>query len=234
MSPLAGWLLALAVAAACCVAGAWQLGRMHQKQAMRDAVARVIAERRAQPLAVAGDEGRRQDYDWASGTGRFADLPTVLLDNQQRDGQPGVRAYRVFVPAHAPALLVELGWLPLPADRSLPKVEIPANVARVEGLLLPPPSAGLARQAVQRSGDSLLVTRLDPGGIATDLALSVMAPRVLRLDPRLSWGYPRDLDVMPNTLTPQRHLGYAVQWFGLAIAVLATAAILTMRKRRHG
>ena len=38
----------------------------------------------------------------------------MLLDNQQRDERPGVRAYRVFQPS-APAaapLLVELGWLP--------------------------------------------------------------------------------------------------------------------------
>ena len=123
----------------------------------------------------------------------------------------------------------------MPPDRSLPKVEIPRDITRIEGLLLPPPSAGLARQSAQRGPDSVLVTRLAPADIATDLTLSVLAPRVLRLDPRLSWGYPRDLDVMPNTLTPQRHLGYAVQWFGLALAVLATAALLTLWKtRRHG
>ena len=40
----------------------------------------------------------------------------------------------------------------------------------------------------------------------------------------------RDLDILPNTLPPERHLGYAVQWFGLAIAVLATALVVTVRK----
>ena len=42
----------------------------------------------------------------------------------------------------------------------------------------------------------------------------------------------RDLDVLPNTLPPERHLGYAVQWFALALAVLATALILTTRRQR--
>lgn len=32
---------------------------------------------------------------------------------------------------------------------------------------------------------------------------------------------------------PARHLGYAVQWFGLAAAVLATAMLLTWRARRR-
>jgi cytochrome oxidase assembly protein ShyY1 len=50
------------------------------------------------------------------------------------------------------------------------------------------------------------------------------------LDPAIPLGYARDLDVLPNTLPPERHLGYAVQWFGLALAVLVTALVLTFRK----
>lgn len=235
LSLLAGWLLALAVAALCARLGMWQLARMRHKQAMLDAVAQVTRDRIARPLSVAGDAARAGGYDWAGGGGRFAPLPAVLLDNQQRAGRPGVLAYRVFVPERGEPLLVELGWLPLPPDRSLPRVEIPRGISRIEGLLLPPPAAGLARRSAQPGPGSVLVTRLAPAEVATELALSALAPRVLRLDPRLSWGYPRDLDVMPNTLTPQRHLGYAVQWFGLALAVLATAALLTLRKaRRHG
>ena len=60
-----------------------------------------------------------------------------------------------------------------------------------------------------------------------------LAPRVLRLDPALPLGYARDLDLLPNTLPPEQHRGYAVQWFALALAVLVTALILTFRKRRR-
>ena len=44
-----------------------------------------------------------------------------------------------------------------------------------------------------------------------------------------SWLVPgvRDLVILPNTLTPARHLGYAVQWFGLALTVLVVAVVLT-------
>ena len=35
----------------------------------------------------------------------------------------------------------------------------------------------------------------------------------------------------PNTLTPERHLGYAVQWFGLALTVFVIAVVLTVRRR---
>lgn len=232
----AGWGLALAVAGACAALGTWQLQRMAAKQAMLDAAARVLRERDPRPLAHAADPARARAYDWAAGRGRFAPLPAVLLDNQNRAGRPGVRAYRVFLPEDAAAvpLLVELGWLPLPPDRRLPQVEAPA-LAEVRGLLLPPPSPGLAAAPPARQDDgTLLAVALDPPALAAALGLPALAPRVLRLDPELPVGHVRDLELLPNTLPPQRHLGYAVQWFGLAATVLAIALVLTLRRRGRG
>lgn len=231
---LAGWALALGAIALFCTLGLWQSGRRQEKQAMLEAVQRVLEARRAQPLAVAADPARARGYDWAAGVGRFAPGPAVLLDNQQRDGRVGVRAYRVFVPADGTTpLLVELGWLPLPGDRTLPAVPAPQGPWRLEGLLLPPPSAGLARaEATRRSGDALLAVALDPLQLAAPLGQRVLAPRVLRPDPDLPLGYARDLDVLPNTLPPERHLGYALQWFALAAAVLTVALVLTFRGRK--
>jgi len=229
------WLLALLVAAGLASLGAWQLGRMHQKQALLDAVQQVLDQRRPQPLALAADAARTRDYDWASGAGRFIDAPAVLLDNQQRDERPGVRAYRVFQPAATGAapLLVELGWLPLPGNRQLPDVPRPSGEVQVAGLLAPPPSHGiLAAVVAQQPAGQLLATGLDAPALREQLRQPSLAPRVLKLDPAAPLGYARDLDVLPNTLPPERHLGYAVQWFALALAVLAIAALLTFRKRK--
>lgn len=231
----AWWALALLVAAGFCALGAWQLGRMHQKQAMLDAVARVLRERAPQPLSLAADAGRAQGYDWADGAGRFVDAPALLLDNQQRDDRAGVRAYRVFQPdaPGAAPLLVELGWLPLPGDRRLPGVPRPQGEQRVAGLLSPPPSHGLLAVVVAPQPDGqLLATGIDLAGLRAQLRQPALAPRVLKLDPALPLGYARDLDILPNTLPPAQHMGYAVQWFALAAAVLVIAALLTRRARR--
>jgi cytochrome oxidase assembly protein ShyY1 len=56
---------------------------------------------------------------------------------------------------------------------------------------------------------------------------------VLRLDPVVPLGYERDLQLLANTLPPERHRGYSLQWFALAVAVLVTALILTFRKARQ-
>lgn len=227
-----GWGAAVAVIVLFCALGRWQLARMHEKQAMLDAVNAVLAQRRALPLAAAEGANAR-GYDWATGAGRFADAPAVLLDNQSRDGRPGVRAYRLFLPLRSPPLLVELGWLPLPGDRTLPAIAPLPGAREISGLLLPPPSPGLAAAvASPQAGGTILATALDAPGLPRLLGLQALPPRVLRLDPALPPRYARDLDILPNTLPPERHLGYAVQWFALAAAVLATALLLTFRRRR--
>ena len=228
-----GWMLALVTAALFAGFGYWQLGRMHEKRTMLDAVQQVLSQRRAQPLTIADDAARRQQYDWVAGDGVFIAAPAVLLDNQQRDGRSGVRAYRLFQPARGGMpVLVELGWLPLPGDRRMPDVAQPSGVWRLEGLLLPPPSAGIAspRLQAQPNGD-LLAVSLDLPTLRSALQVPAIAPRILRPDPAAKIGYARDLDILPNTLPPERHLGYAVQWFALALAVLVTALVLTFRKR---
>lgn len=229
-----GWTLALLVAAGFARLGVWQLARMHEKEAMLASVQSVLAKRVPQPLSLAADPARVRDFDWAAGNGRFADAPAVLLDNQSRDGRPGVRAYRLFVPESGVPLLVELGWLPLSGDRAMPQVAPPGGAAEVHGLLLAPPSPGLVAAIANRTPKGeILATALDASNLPALLGVSKLPPRVLRLDPAMKdIGYARDLDVLPNTLPPSRHLGYAVQWFALAAAVLATAAVLTFRKPR--
>lgn len=229
-----GWTLALAAMASFAWLGYWQLGRMHEKRAMLDAAQAVLTQRHAQPLASAGDASRRHDYDWAVGDGVFAAAPAVLLDNQQRDGRSGVRVYRLFQPASGAApLLVELGWLPVSGERRMPAVAMPQGKLRLEGLLLPPPSAGIAPSRLQKQADgNLLAVSLDLPALRQALHSPALAPRVLRPDPDARIGYARDFDVLPNTLPPEQHLGYAVQWFALSLAVLATALVLTFRKKK--
>lgn len=213
--------------------GRWQLERMHQKQALLAQSQRVLSERNALALSAAADPLRREAYDWAAGEGVFADAPAVLLDNQQREGRQGVRAYRLFRPAAGEPLLVELGWLPIGGDRRMPAIARPRGTLRLEGLLLPPPSAGIVSGTPQaQASGAWLATAIDMVALRRALRAPAIAPRILRPDPAQTIGYARDLDILPNTLPPERHLGYAVQWFALTAAVLATALVLTFRKKK--
>lgn len=234
-SLLFGWALAVAAIVLFANLGLWQGRRAVEKQAMLDAAAAVLSARKPESLAAAAAPARARDYDWAEGSGRFDQRGALLLDNQQRNGRAGVRVYRIFVPVQGGPMLVDLGWLPLGGDRKLPVIARPEGEIAVRGLLAPPPSTGLALgPGLGREGEGWLLTRVEPKAIAAATGLSVpLAPRVLRLDPALQLGYERDLELLANTLPPDKHRGYSLQWFALALAVLVTALILTFRSKRR-
>ncbi|PPT18163.1 SURF1 family protein [Xanthomonas arboricola] len=227
-----GWCLAVLVSAGFAALGQWQLQRMHDKQALLERAAHV----RQTPLTLVQALATPHALAWVSGEVRF--LPQqVLLDNQLHAGRAGVRIYQLAAPQGSPVtLLVDLGWLPLPADRQLPKIAPLQGSQAVQGLLSAPPSAGLAMGPALAAGNApqtWLATRLDTSALRSALGRRDISSQVLRLDPALPVGYARDLEMLPNTLPPARHLGYAVQWFGLAAAVLVTATLLSWRARRR-
>jgi cytochrome oxidase assembly protein ShyY1 len=229
---LIGWVAAVLVILVFCQLGRWQLQRMHEKQALLD----QQLPARAQTLSLAQAQAAPVQLRWVEDHGRF--LPgTLLLDNQTREGRAGIKVYQPFRSDGGAVVLVDLGWLPMPGDRTLPAIVPREGTAHVVGLLAPPPASGLvlgpAFTATPQPG-VWLANRMPPAEVATALALpagSLHGP-VLRLDPALPGGYARDLELLPNTLPPSRHLGYAVQWFGLALTVLIVALVLEWRRRR--
>ncbi len=227
---LALLLVGLLLAAGFVGLGRWQLGRALEKEQIAQGVEVALGRARVVPLSAAAKPG---GYDWSIGSGRFLPGPVLLLDNQRRGDQVGVRVLAPFQPSDGSPMLVDLGWLAMPGNRQLPPVVVPEGQQSLQGLLSPPPSTGLALGPAyaQTDGGRWLLTRVDLPALSTALKLS-LAPRVLRLDPTLPIGYARDLDVLPNTLPPERHRGYALQWFGLALVTLIISLYFGIFRRR--
>lgn len=213
--------------------GRWQLSRADWKQARLDSVAAVLKERKPQSLAALSNSNVK-DLAWAVGRGHFADAPVLFLDNQRLGDRVGVNVYRVFQPDQGKALLVNLGWLPVPGDRRMPTPGKISGTYQLDGLLVAPPSPGLAigPALVKSSEEYWLLTRMSLPELAAELK-TPLASRVLRLNPDLPIGHTRDLDILPNTLPPEKHRGYAVQWFGLGVATLVITVLLGIRNRKE-
>jgi len=210
--------------------GRWQLARAQWKQQKLDNVASILKERKPQSLSLLSktdDAG----LAWVAGRGKFLAWPILFLDNQRLGDKVGINVYRVFQPEQGRAVLVNLGWLELPGDRKMPKIEEILGNYQLDGLLTPPPSAGLAiGPAYTKSRDYWLLTRMSLDQLSKDMKLP-LAPRVLRLNPDLPMGYARDLDILPNTLPPEKHKAYALQWFGMSLATLIITLVLSFRKK---
>ena len=128
-------LLAL-LGAACIGAGQWQLRRAHEREAL---LAAIEAGRRA-PARVL-DAQHRDGPDWhpASARGRWLNPFTVLLDNRNLKGLPGLWVATPLELQGSPgtAVLVLRGWVarPLP-PAALPDLSAAAGPVEVHGTLL--------------------------------------------------------------------------------------------------
>ena len=222
------WAVVLGLCLAFLRAGLWQSGRADEKEALLAASARVLAERRPTPLP----EALARMPAWVALQGRFEPTPALRLDNQRRGDRVGVQVYRAFRLEDGTRLWVDSGWRPLPADRRVPEeAAMPGTRMMIEGLLVPPPSAGLAigPSASPLPDGGHLALRLEPA-LLRELG-ATLDTAVLRLDPALPLGHERDLDLLANTLSPDKHRGYALQWFGFATGLLLLSLFLQFRRR---
>lgn len=210
-------LLIAAVELALLRLGFWQLDRAQEKQQQQQQASDVLKQRQA--VALQGFDPTSRRIEWAQGRLTFLPEPLVLLDNQRRGEAVGVTVYQAGLLDDGRALWVDLGWLPVAGDRQLPKPKALTGKISVRGLLMPPPSMGLAigPALAEQADGTLLLTRFDNKALSDRLA-KPMAERVLRLDPKLPVGFARDLAIQANTLSPEKHRAYALQWFGLAAA----------------
>ncbi len=202
--------------------GFWQLDRAEQKQQLVNAFATNV---NAEPQLLERFETKAR-FTPVRLRGRFVDGRTVLLDNQIRERQAGVHVFQVFQPAAGgPAILVNRGWQAF-SDRSTPPDPAALTGPRdVIGFLNQPPAGGV-RLGEQLIGEQspLVVTYLEPEQLIA-WAGTELAPQVLLATDETAF----TSDWQPNLMPPERHRGYAVQWFALAVTVLLVTIVLQWR-----
>lgn len=213
--------------------GRWQLARGEWKARWIADYGRALAAEPsdlADALAGSAASPRR-----ARARGAFDRHSTVLLDNQRIDGRLGVHVYTLFRPAVGDAVYVNRGFVPMAGDRSLPAIAAPpAGEVAIAGLVTLPPASGIAAGAehpVLDDGAPPLVVRLDLAALSAELEGRI-AHAVLWLDATSPGGFERAWQPLPNTLPPERHRAYAVQWFALALTVLVVTIVMAVRSRR--
>ena len=153
--------------------------------------------------------------------GRYDGRHQFLIDNQIRNGKPG---YYVMTPLWIAdagrAVLVNRGWLPLIGDRSvLPAVGVQNDEVAIKGRLNTFPSVGLKLSGADIPTDTwpAVVQVVDSQVLAEKLGYP-LAPFQIELDNDSGEGYLREWHQAP-VVSPERHIGYALQWFGLALTL---------------
>lgn len=229
--PLAATVAVLLVVPILCALGFWQISRGQEKSRLL-ARAAAYADMPALELnaLAAGDvveEGRP-----VRAHGVFLHASQGLLDNQVRDGAVG---YDVLTPLRlsgsGAVVLVDRGWLARgPRRADVPQWQTPEGEVSVTGYLRAPTDVPLVDGRVAETlGGFWVVSEIDPQRLGEHLGLPLQ-PRILRLAEDSAHGFRRDWPVV--AMGPQRHYGYATQWFGLAAALLTLYGIAGVRRAR--
>lgn len=211
--------------------GGWQLERAREKQALSDAFLRGGAQA---VDATARDFDGLARYQRIRLRGTYDGTRQVLIDNMpSAAGRPG---YRVLTPlARADGrgwVLVDRGWVPLGATRAdLPDLAVDAGEREVSGILDVLPVPGLRVGPAASPGDADWPrVMLFPTEADVESALEVdVESRVVLLDADAADGFEREWRPALG-FGPQRHLGYAIQWFAFAVVAVVLLVALNLRR----
>lgn len=212
--------------------GVWQLHRAHAKTVMleqRAAADNAPARPLVQARLPAHLYGKRVVV-----TGEYLSDQQILMDNQTHEGRVGYHAWTPLQVADGRLVLVDRGWVPLGIDRAHPpSPPVPSGTRQVRGLWRAWPQAGIALHADD------ICDRHDWPRVLNypqyrQVACQYDAPVVdglLLLSEEAPGGFPREWDSLG--LSPMRHIGYAVQWFAMALAALVIFVVVNVRRNRN-
>ncbi len=207
----------------------WQLGRAAEKDALQTQYA---AGQRSVVELTAANAATLTQYQRVTARGHYDSAHQILLDSMPSAmGQPGYRVVTPFELEQGGWLLVDRGWHRPGATRSdLPDVAVGESARSVAGQLSVLPRPGVRLAAAPGGADKWPRVMNYPEQASVERALDrKVLPGLVLLDADQPDGYERAWQARTD-MGSERHLGYAVQWFGFALAAVALFVVLGFRR----
>ncbi len=212
--------------------GFWQLDRAEQKRALFTAFESDTAYVEPDDLETMPDS-----FAGIRVKGRFISEFQVIADGISQNEQPGYYVLSAFQPLGSDKLLmINRGWqawgnqLRQVAEEA---IAIDASMRLVAGRAVAFPQAGMVL-GDGNSSERNTWPRLAVYPQAAEIANWIDAPVLeweLLLDENQADGFSRDWT--PATMRPERHLGYAFQWFAMALTTVILWVIISFPKVRE-
>lgn len=205
--------------------GIWQLSRAHQKKLLL-----LSFQERTKHLPISAKKLTQQkDVRFYRGNfeGYFDNQHSFLLDNKIFHKQIGYEVYTPFkIKGLNIAILVDRGFVPIMKSRQqIPFIhEIKGNTT-ISGMLnLPPTYVTFGKIADTHELNHTLVIEYVNLIELEQFTRYPLFPYLLTLEPTHPAAYPIEWQIV--IMGPERHLGYAIQWFALALTLLILFAAL--------
>ncbi|CAN5850121.1 SURF1 family protein [soil metagenome] len=212
-------LMTLVIVAVCLSMASWQLGRLQDRKSEN---ARLASQTRLPPAELdtllpdagtSGSGGDAAEFRRTVASGRFDPDEQVILQSRSLDRKQGNHLLTPLVLGSGEAILVDRGWVPLPADEQiLADSRPPSGPVTVNGVLLPSEKKGLLGVSDPPPGEVTATARVDLERLAGQVPYPLY-PVYLRLQSQEP-ANPGDLPLPVPIPDPSEgpHREYAVQW----------------------
>jgi cytochrome oxidase assembly protein ShyY1 len=219
--------------------GLWQLDRAEQKRQYLNRVTERIALPHHKIERLFGQVSDVDDLSQypVVATGYLQHQYTFLLDNVTHMRRVG---YQVIVPlliddVSGQLILVNLGWVESTGFREqLPKLSQWRGKLALKGSLHQPKANPYAFNTVNNSDWPQVIGQLELDKMAKLLRVKVVNatifPAILRLEPSSELGYQKKW--LWVNMSVEKHLGYAMQWFALAVTLVGLSGLFYRKFRR--
>lgn len=213
--------------------GTWQVQRAAEREAEVDAIA-AAEEQPPLPLPE-NDVIPALAWQFVAIEGQYRPERQFLLDNRTLDGETGFVVLTPFRLDDGRLVLVDRGWVPADGREPAGTIRLPAaaeSVSTLVGRLWLAESGFSIGPALAATGNDWprKTTRVDYKALGDALG-DELVPAIVRLEADVP-GRLRPRPVEP-AFGPERHIGYAFQWYALAATVLIVTAALLVRTRRR-
>ncbi len=211
--------------------GYWQLSRAQEKQQRLE----LLAENENSVVTNLGSisEAEISDFSKVELEVELASRKSILVENKIQNGNLGYHVLNLVHEVESNKyILVNRGWVEGLANRSdVPKVDLPANYWQLKARFYPINSQVLSGDAeIEEYGNTIRIPVLDSSvlqGLEKLLSADI-EPYVLRIDKQDT--YALEVDWAWVSMAPEKHLGYAFQWFALSLAFLIVSLFVLVKR----
>lgn len=211
--------------------GFWQLSRAQEKQLRlkklaNDQLSELISLKMVDQKVI-------DDFGKLQLEVRLAERYNLLVENKIQKGELGYHVLNLVQEIDSGRyLLINRGWIEGKADRNqMPLVNLPRSDWKVEGRIYQINKQVLSGDAeLENHGKILRLPVLDVHILSLlekRFGVSI-EPYLLRLDKNVADSLAVDWAWV--NMSPDKHLGYAFQWFGLSLAFLIISLFVLIKK----
>jgi len=210
--------------------GFWQLDRADEKRAIEDQIA--SANSGDVELVTSVEFLKDKEYYHVRLQGSYIEGKQFIYDNQIVDQISG---YYVLTPlvlkGDSKAVLINRGFIPWNGRRDkLADIDIADKLTEVK-VQISKPVKRMELEASELTGDfPVLIQALDLDEMSTIAALD-FASVIGLLSPESDNGFVRQWE--PYTGSIERHIGYAIQWFLMALVLAFIGIRLALKQRKN-